>query len=237
MDIFKIFTSLYEVIIEFAASLVLIPKTLAKVIISPRWTLRYIDSEIARDSRINFNGYSHPVLFWLVVGVLPYYFLLQFLILQLGNNKVIAVYDSIGVELKITAFIIFFISLPVSCALVIQLLKHRNFEKTIFRRLLFIQCYITAPLQLFYLPAFFLDEVSETWSGVFAIVSLAVVVWFAVSEVILTKIEIGLGWFKAVGTLILFYCSYFIFVAITLLLFFLFNMGTFKKLFDAWIDG
>lgn len=235
MDFFKASQSLGDILYEFAVSLVLIPRTLFKVLRSPAWATTYVSSQSKEKPKIRFEKYSNPILFWIIIGVLSYYFLFELLFFQYADKPVLEVYRTIGLETKIGSFIVFFIALPLSFAIVIHLFRHRSFEKSTFKRSFFIQCYITAPLQLFYIPSFFIDEFSEFWSTIGALVVIGIVVWFLIAEFIISKRELECGWFKAICMLCLMYISYFVFVSITTVIFIFMNLDTFQKLLDAWI--
>jgi len=50
----------------------LLPKTLAKVLHRPVWVLDYTTAEFAKPEADRFDDYLSPVSFWLLVAVGPY---------------------------------------------------------------------------------------------------------------------------------------------------------------------
>jgi hypothetical protein len=235
MDLFKLIQSFNDLVYEFAISLIHIPRTLIKVIRSPSWTITYVNSQSEEKINKPYERYANPIIFWLTIGVLSYYFLIEFLMQQFADNKVLQVYNSVNIGTKIGGFIILLISIPLSSAFVLQFFKNRNFDKKFFKKTFFVQCYITAPFQLFFLPSFFISELSELWGGLIGIISLSFIIWFLIAQVIISKNELKCGWGKAIVMLILIYFSYYIFMSICFILFVLINLSTFKQLIDAWL--
>ena len=54
---------------------ILIPKTIAKVIIEPRWATRYIKNELENDAASPFDEYISPIILLLVAALLPVLFI------------------------------------------------------------------------------------------------------------------------------------------------------------------
>lgn len=205
MDFLKTLKSVEELTYEFAVSLVLIPRTLLKILRSPTWAVEYVSSESKDKAKTRFEKYSNPIFFWLVMVVLSCYFLLEFVIYGYAQGKVLVAYNNISIFSKIGGLALLFTCLPVGCAFVLQLLKYKGFTKTTFRRSFFIQCYCTAPLQLFFIPAILVDELPDLLAVIIIIATFGIVAWFLIAEVLITRKELQCGWFKCKSVIIFIY--------------------------------
>jgi hypothetical protein len=234
MEAFKAIQSLGNVAYELAVELVFIPKTFFKVIRSPSWITDYINSQSLKDEKERYREYSYPMWFWLVIGVTSYFFLLEFLFKGFTDGEVLDAYNGISVASKLGGIMILFISLPISCALVIELFKNKKLKKNSFKKSFDIQCYCTAPLFLLYIPALIVDEDSIWLLIVGNCLTLGIIVWFIRTEFVTIKKEVQCGWFKALFLVGLMYLTYFIFAFITIAIFVLLNMDNLKKLVDAY---
>jgi uncharacterized protein YfeS len=54
----RLLTGLNEALYEVVVYLVLLPKTLVKVIIAPKWISPYIEAELRKDASERFNEYA-----------------------------------------------------------------------------------------------------------------------------------------------------------------------------------
>src|ERR1700730_5777709 len=79
MDILKVLQSVEDLIYEVALWIVFIPKTFFRVVLHPRWCHTYVVAEFQKDSKERFEAYMSPVLFWLTTGVVPYLFVIDYL--------------------------------------------------------------------------------------------------------------------------------------------------------------
>lgn len=236
MDFKEAIGSIGELLFEYAVSIILIPRTLFKVHRNPAWALDYLTSANSESAKLRYEKYSNPVLFWIVLGILPYYFIINTYFQGYTDGKVLEAYDSIGMVNVIGALAIFLVSFPLSCAFILQLFKYRGFTRSTFKRTFYIQLYLTAPVLLFYIPIFFIDELPDLWAVISAIVSVGVIIWFLVVEIIVIKKELGHHWVICFFILILMYLMFYVFAGICCLIFFLINMGHFKKFVDAYFN-
>jgi hypothetical protein len=235
MDTIKTVQSLGDLVYEFAAALILIPKTFVKLISNPRWTSEYLSSITKEKPKLRFEKYAHPIMFWITLGIVPHYFIIETLIQGYSDSGFLKVYNEISEFTKIGGLIIFLISQPIACAFVLHLFKYRGFTRTPFKRSFFIQCYLTVPLQLYYIPAFAASSLSENWEFVADLLSLALMLWFLIAEVVVIRKELNYNIMLCILILGLMYISSFIFTCITMALFFAMNVGTIRKLMDIWI--
>jgi hypothetical protein len=78
MNLLKSFEAVEELVFEVASWVIFIPKTLCKAIFHPGWVARYVVSEAQKKPEERHQEYMSPILFWLIVGVLPYALILQY---------------------------------------------------------------------------------------------------------------------------------------------------------------
>jgi len=233
MDVKEAISSTSELLFDFASSIVLLPRTLAKVLRNPVWAVDYLTSQSSEKAKERFEKYSHPILFWIVMGIIPYYAIIEIYFQSSTEGKVLEAYNNIGAVNIISSIAIFLVSFPLSCSFILHVFRHRNFTKTTFRRSFFIQLYITAPVQLFYVALLNLDE-PDDWLIPFIFLGLASVFWFLIAEMLIIRKETGYNWPAAFSLLVLMYLIFFVFAAICMSIFFLINMGHFQKLVDAY---
>jgi|GEM_PF-2445550 len=237
MDLYKAISSTGEILYEFTVSLILIPRTLLKILRNPAWSVEYLNSQTSEKPKARFEKYSSPVLFWISIGILPYYFLINTYFQGYIEGEALDAYNGIGIVNIIGGLSIFLVSFPVSCAFVLHLFKYKSFTKTTFKKSFFTQLYITAPVQLFYLPLLFADQLPDLLLMILGSLGIGLVVWFLVAEVIVIQKEINYSWIACVGVLILMYLMFYVFAAICCVIFFLINMGHFQRLSNAFFGN
>lgn len=237
MDFKEAISSIGELLFEYAISIILIPRTLIKVLIKPVWALDYLTSSNSENVKLRYEKYSNPVLFWIVIGILPYFFIINGYFQGVAGDKLREAYNGIGTVNVIGGLALFLVSFPLSCAFILHLFKYKGIMKTAFKRSFYIQLYLTAPVLLFYIPVFFIDELPDTWAVVLGFLSFGIIIWFLFCETFIIKKELGYHWLICLCILVLMYLMFYIFAAICCLIFFLINIGHFQKLVSAVFDG
>jgi hypothetical protein len=237
MDLYKAISSTGEILYEFTSSLILIPRTMAKVLRNPTWAVDYLNSQTSEKPKARFEKYSNPILFWIVLGILPYYFLINTYFQGFTDGVILDAYNGIGVANIVGGLSIFLVSFPVSCAFVLHLFKYKGFTKTAFKKSFYTQLYLTAPVQLFYIPLLFTNQLPDLWLIILGSLGIGLVIWFLIAELIVIKKELNYRWITCLGVLISMYIMFYIFAAICFVIFFLVNMGHFQKLSDAVFGG
>lgn len=239
MDLEKAISSAGELLFGFATSLILIPLTLFKILVKPTWVPEYLTSKTDdEDVKKKYEKYSQPILFWIVVGILPYYFFINTYFIGYTEGKVLQAYREIGAVTIISCLSIFLVSFPISCAIILQLFKHKGFTVTTYRRSFFIQLYLTAPVLLFYIPLLFMDYIENDWSVIFfSIISLGSILWFLIAEMKVIKSEIKVNYFFSFLILVLMYLVFFVFAVICMFIFFAVGMSPLQKLSEAWLSS
>ena len=79
MDFIRIIRSLEEFIYELATRIILIPKTFCKILLLPRWVHDFVVKEFSKDENERFDHYLSPIIIWMIMVVVPYVFIFNFL--------------------------------------------------------------------------------------------------------------------------------------------------------------
>ena len=237
MDIGKAISSTGDLLFEFAFSLISIPKTFFKILIHPTWATDYLTSLTSEKAKARFEKYSHPIFFWILVGVIPYFAIIHFHFI--GGDEVTKnmrdAYKTIGTANIISGLAIFLVSFPVSCAFILQLFKYKDFVKSTFKRSFFIQLYLTAPVQFLYLFSLFATMVESKWLALlFLVLSLGSILWFLIAETHVIKKETQNNYLISFFILILMYLIFFVFAGICMVIFFFMHMDSIQVLVDTY---
>ena len=76
MDLSHIFDSIEKLAYDILIWILLIPKTLVKILTEPGWVRQYVSKELGEQGEERFDDYLSPVMLLLIVSLLPYLFLL-----------------------------------------------------------------------------------------------------------------------------------------------------------------
>ena len=160
MNLLSILQSIEELLYEIALLIYFIPKTFFKVIIKPSWAIKYISAEWEKDSRDRFQDYMSPILFWVIVGVVPYLILANSFIsyiskdISQNTNKLIEIgfIKDISIEIKFICIAIFLITGPLGISIGILVDQKIPINRNNIKRLFYTQCMYWAPVYFFILP-------------------------------------------------------------------------------------
>lgn len=223
-----------EYLLKFATSIILIPKTFYKVIIQPRWVPDYVPREENEDIPTS-NSFTDPITFWVIVGVLPIYFFIDFYVYGFAEPYVVTAYSKMDATFGLTIFILF-LAAPLSTAFVLQWFKFKNFEKNSFKRYFLIECYYSAPMQLLSPLSIFVSE-EESYVDYLSILSAIGMIWFIVCQIVIIRQELNAKFFGVLKVLVVMYLSSFIFLAICMLLFVLLNGKNLRLFVDSFFGS
>ena len=76
MDLIKLLKSVDDFIYEIALWVLFVPRTFFKILFRPRWVCTYVEAELQKDKQARFQEYLSPILYWALVGLVPYFFVL-----------------------------------------------------------------------------------------------------------------------------------------------------------------
>jgi hypothetical protein len=224
MDLIKLLETISESVYEVVTWLIRVPKTLIKIVVTPAWCSAFLDGELRKDSREQFQEYMPPVLLWILVAVIPIFFLFT-LDPESGPGGLKGMKDLYGsTTTALVAYILLLCSMPLSPAYALHLFQHRPFHKGQFRSLFFTQCYLLSPLiLLFFLAALLMRALhisEESDLGTLVVSPVGVYsFWLLYHEVKLVRQQLQSGRGKAMLVLLtagalfmLFACGLFLIV-------------------------
>jgi hypothetical protein len=199
----RLLTGLNEALYEVVVYLVILPKTLVKVIIAPKWISQYIEAELRKDASERFNEYAAPMVFFVAFCVMPLIGGFRFGLPELAGQAL----RSLALENQVLANFIFLISWPLSFSLVIQLSKRAPLSRTALRLTLYPQAYCWGAGYLFTylnLEITFLQRDYPAIPGwIFfgtQMVGVLYFGWFIYSEVCIIRQQLTVGTRKALCT-------------------------------------
>ena len=71
MDFIKLIQSLQELVFEMVVWVLLLPKTFFRALLRPDLMVKYVNSELQKEPEKQFDDYISPVLFYLMLAVIP----------------------------------------------------------------------------------------------------------------------------------------------------------------------
>jgi hypothetical protein len=228
MDLVKVLESVDEFIYEIALWLLLVPRTFLQVVFRPAWACAYVDAELKKDKSQRFSDYLSPVLFWVVVGLIPYFCVLGLLssikastvASEAGFRYVL----SMGWQNQLLVIAGFGLGLPLEFSRRTVKALGQTVNRESLRRPFYTQCFCVGPAYLILLPALtitlrFDDKIppgpmtmlfGASWS-LFGI-------WLLYAESAILQTHLGKSRAKAVGLTISFFLSSFFLVLVLELL-------------------
>ena len=213
MDFVSILHVLEDSLYEVVMWVVLLPKTLVRVLLRPGWIQPYVSAEWEKKAEKRFQGYLSPMLFWLLLGILPYAIWDP----NFSAHSGAAPTPVLPVESTFLWNALILILFPTYYAVVLQLLRREPVEKEAVRRLFYIECYVHAPIALLGVPlvVLFLDwavQQTSTLAPGLARVDPALLLgyaglmglWIVLVEGVIFKAELKKGWAQAMGLSLLY---------------------------------
>ncbi|HKI52715.1 MAG TPA: hypothetical protein VJ987_01220 [Anaerolineales bacterium] len=182
---FKILQALEDLIFEVMAWIMLLPKTLMRVIFAPIKAIKYVNSEWEKKPEERFDEFLSPIFFWIIVAVLPltYVFLTEEDFQQSG---ILAIF--LESKILLGAFIASLLLL--FYLMWTELINNRPIRKSALKRMFYIQCYITSPAVLIITLIFRFTNTIQAFQE-YLLASIAFVIFY---EMFVMKIELEVGW-------------------------------------------
>jgi len=182
---FKIQQALEDLICEVMAWIMLLPKTLMRVIFAPIKAIKYVNSEWEKKPEERFDEFLSPIFFWIIVAVLPltYVFLTEEDFQQSG---ILAIF--LESKILLGAFIASLLLL--FYLMWTELINNRPIRKSALKRMFYIQCYITSPAVLIITLIFRFTNTIQAFQE-YLLASIAFVIFY---EMFVMKIELEVGW-------------------------------------------
>lgn len=199
MDFVKTLQSLEEAVYEVVTWVLFLPKTVFQVLVRPGWIAPYVSGEFDKKPDERFQAFLSPVLFWLILAVVPYAATsLNTDTTQL--NVQVAIPDSS--VLVSTALLL--IAVPMWFALALALLKRLPVDRENLKRLFYMQCYPVGLYEILMLPLLLRialrgDQVSGLVLTVSQVSLWVGTAWFLLAEVLIFRQELKVPWWKSIA--------------------------------------
>lgn len=205
MDFVNILHSLEDALYEVVMWVLLLPKTLVRVSLHPGWIQPYVTEEWGKKLDKRFQGYLSPMIFWFLLGILPYAVWNPNFNIHSGTTPTFVGPTESTFLLNAFGLIIF----PTYYAVLLQRLRREPIEKDAIKRLFYIQCYVHTPIVLLSVPLIFLflNWISERVSpsaamtvnpGLLFGYAGLMGVWIILVESVIIHAELKTNWPRAV---------------------------------------
>jgi len=192
MNILDILEGIEKLLVELLLWIILIPKTLFKIITDPNWVSGYVEEELAKTSE-RFDNYISPILLFLTSSVV--FFIIADQDIPNAKKALEALQGSKGILAALG-----FLSLPLLFSLATESFRQAGFTRKGIQRILYIQCFYFSPLTLSIfasgLLAFLLPDDEVVPVSAFFI-AIGILIWFVIVEVKLIARELQSGKLKA----------------------------------------
>ena len=157
MGPFKVLQSVEELIFQIATWLVLLPKTLLQVLKRPQWAPEYVSEELQKDVTERFSSQMSPVLFWVLIGLVPHLLTID-LLGSMSESRVASEKEWVRFvrsswEARLLVISIFALSGPLAFSTAIARDRKETVSRESLRSPFYGQCYAFAPAYLFLVPA------------------------------------------------------------------------------------
>lgn len=152
MNFYRLVHSIEELVYQFAIWLLLLPKTIIKIIRHPKWMQPYVEEELKKEHEHRFQEYLSPILFWVLISVVPTYYLgfdffkgllSEFELMEAEN------FDNLRAETVMAGIAMFLITGPLTFSIFLEKMLGQPISYTSIRDTFYIQVYIFGPTQLF----------------------------------------------------------------------------------------
>jgi hypothetical protein len=191
MDLVKLIQSLQELVFEIVVWILLLPKTLFRALTRPDLMVKYVNAELQKEPEKQFDDFISPVLFFLLLAVIPAAFYTwtgqgetgeSGPLSSLTENNVLA--SAITTSISLLIYLVW-----------IEGLNKRPLRRSGLRRLFFIQCYLVTPAQLIYtLLITSFGAMNPTLVGLLGTIILVSYEAFAFSDELKVSLIKGLGY-------------------------------------------
>jgi len=242
MNILSLIHSVEAFLYEIVLWIIFIPKTFIKAVFFPKWCQNYPVKEWKKEASERWEGYVSPMIFWLVICVIPYLIAINFISSDiLGNSlqntlslKEKMIY--LPSETKFLFISIFLATYPLGFSIGVLKYRRESLSKKNMQRIFYTQCLCFAPAFLFLLPFVFMYIASGGPLTVQAPKALQIAYlispnaffwWLFFAETNILRQELRTGWLKSMGL-------FFIFLIVSLLIMFAMEAILLIGVFIPW---
>jgi len=161
LDLVGFIRSIEELIYEITTWVVLLPKTLIKVIINPGWIREYVTEEFKKEPEKRFDDYLSPFIFWFLLGVTPF---LLFVVINAENQEGIKQFTGDIFEPGI--ILICNLIFPIIYSAGMLIISKENIARISFRRPLYFEAMLFAPVFLVFWSIYYFSNVVDIFSSI-----------------------------------------------------------------------
>jgi hypothetical protein len=212
VDIQKILQIFEDLVYEIALWPVLIPRTFFHFAFRPKTINSYVRNELARPAAERYGEYLSPIVFWLLIAVIPWFLTTDALARghYLGkDNWLLLTYIKEPREVRFVALTLILLWPPLGFAIALQLEKEAKITRESLRQPFYTQCMCLAPFVLLALPVVVImfnsfelyGFLTAHWVAVNLLLQVEFVFFFGMLflETILFRSELNIGWLRAFG--------------------------------------
>lgn len=196
MDFVRTLQSLEEAVYEIVTWILFLPKTGFQVFFKPGWVHGYVSGEFEKKPEERFQSYLSPVLFWLIVAVVPY----AATSLNTDTTQLNIRFQIPDSSVLILPALVL-IAIPMWFTLVLSWLKKISIDRASLKRLFYMQCYPVALFEIALLPLALRVALRGGESAGLALIGqIGLTVgglWFYLAEVLIFRHELDYAWWKA----------------------------------------
>ena len=209
MDLIKLLESVDDFIYEIALWVLFVPRTFFKISFRPRWVCTYVEAELQKDKQARFQEYLSPILYWALVGLVPYFFVLGALssvtesrvASEVGFRRLLA----LDWQNQFLVVSLFAVGGPLEFSRRTVRAQALVASRELLRKPFSAQCYCFGTAYLLLLPWVTIslrydDKIPAGFVSVLSIISgLVFCAWLVLAETLLLEELLGIAWLDALG--------------------------------------
>lgn len=174
MDLVKLLQGIEDLVVEMALWIILLPRTLWRVLVAPVEVARHFDSMQATPPAERDEEYLSPVLFWLLLAPVSLLLWLTF-----DDQATLAKYGATFRE-RLATGILMLLAPPLAFAVTVVRIRRERLSRRTLARQFALQCYVHAPAAVALVASFALQRRLGENIGTLAL--LVAGVWFCFAE-------------------------------------------------------
>lgn len=213
MDFIKLIRSVEEFVYEICLWFLQVPKTFLKVIFKPKWVIPYVKEQLVKEEKKQFEEYLSPILFWVLIVVIPTFIVLKALSDGIGpENEIFKEILGESLQTKILVVATLLVVSPLTFAVGIHKRQKKTISRDSLKENFYIQVYVFAPLQFFTVSLLFevkqglnptVADIMSIFNALLAISGFIYSWWFIYYEMYLIKTLLNTKWWKSFLWLVL----------------------------------
>ncbi len=186
MDFAKLFKSVEDAVYEVMVWLLLLPKTLIRTAIRPKWAMEYIDEEWEKKPDERFDEYLSPVMLWLLSAVIP--LTLAFIISRPDIESAQDFLKALSNDIYSTT--LYMMLIPFVYIVGVEWLNKTPVKRSLLKISFYRHCYALAPAQI-------LTVILSGVSVINPLLIFAVLLVIPFYEAFVYQIELKIGYGRA----------------------------------------